>query len=112
MHAFQHAIKGVAYAWTDEFHFRFHTLAALVAVVLGLVYRIKGWEWFVIVICIGTVMALECVNAAIEKLCDHLHPEIHPSIKKVKDMAAAGVLIASITALTCGIMLFLPHFTQ
>jgi diacylglycerol kinase len=52
------------------------------------------------------------MNAALEKLCDHQHPEIDPVIKKVKDMAAAGVLIASIAALICGLLIFLPYFRQ
>ena len=34
-----------------------------------------------------------------ERLIDHLHPEIHPEIRSVKDMAAGGVLLLSMGAL-------------
>jgi len=37
-------------------------------------------------------------NAAIETLADHLHPQQHPEIGAVKDIAAGAVLIASIAA--------------
>ena len=42
------------------------------------------------------VLALELVNSAFERLIDHLHPEIHPEIRSVKDMAAGGVLLLSL----------------
>ena len=45
------------------------------------------------------VLALELVNSAFERLIDHLHPEIHPEIRLVKDMAAGGVLVISVGAL-------------
>jgi diacylglycerol kinase (ATP) len=45
------------------------------------------------------VLAVELVNTAIEGLADHLHPEQHPSIKVVKDCAAAAVLVAALGAL-------------
>jgi diacylglycerol kinase (ATP) len=40
------------------------------------------------------VVAAELANTAVEHLADHLHPEIHPSIRIVKDCAAGAVLIA------------------
>jgi diacylglycerol kinase (ATP) len=44
-------------------------------------------------------MAAELLNTAIEELADHLHPELHPRIRLVKDCAAAGVLVAVLGAL-------------
>ena len=39
-------------------------------------------EWLAISFCIGLVIALEMVNAAIEQLCNLVHAEYHPIIKK------------------------------
>ena len=44
-------------------------------------------------------------NTAIEHLADHLHPDIHPSIRAVKDCAAAGVLLASLGAMAVAVAL-------
>jgi undecaprenol kinase len=44
-------------------------------------------------------------NTAIEHLADHLHPEIHPHIRTVKDCAAAAVLIASLGAVAVAVAL-------
>lgn len=48
------------------------------------------------------VLALEMVNAALEYLMDHLHPDHHAAIGAAKDAAAGAVLIASIAALAVG----------
>lgn len=42
------------------------------------------------------LLAVEALNTAIETLCDHVTPEIHPMIKKVKDMGSAAVFIVSV----------------
>ena len=35
---------------------------------------------------------MECINTAIEHIADLISNEVHPEIKVIKDMAAAGVL--------------------
>lgn len=42
------------------------------------------------------LLAVEALNTAIETLCDHVTPHIHPMIKKVKDMGSAAVFIVSV----------------
>lgn len=37
------------------------------------------------------LLAAELLNTAIERLCNHLHPEKHEAIKVTKDLASAGV---------------------
>lgn len=54
------------------------------------------------------VFITEMLNTAIEFLSDFVSPGIHPQIKKVKDVSAAAVLIASIGAIVIGIIVFLP----
>ncbi|MFM2326878.1 MAG: hypothetical protein RIR31_1080, partial [Bacteroidota bacterium] len=47
-------------------------------------------------------------NTAIEKLCDIVHKDFHPQIKIIKDMAAGAVLIAAISSLITGVIIFVP----
>ena len=49
--------------------------------------------WGVILLTTGLVLAAELFNAAIEALVDHLHPDRHPEIQTVKDMAAGAVVV-------------------
>jgi diacylglycerol kinase (ATP) len=39
------------------------------------------------------LLAVEALNTAIEKICDHLTLELHPEIKEIKDLGAAAVFI-------------------
>ena len=51
------------------------------------------------------VLTAELLNTAIEHLADHLHPEVHPKIRVVKDCAAAAVLVMACGALGIAVAL-------
>ena len=66
-----------------------------------------GFYWAAIFLMVaGLVLSAELINSALEALIDHLHPDIHPEIRIIKDMAAGAVLVFSLTALP--IVLFSP----
>ena len=48
--------------------------------------------WLGYIITSAGVYAFECINTSIEHMADFISKEIHPEIKVIKDMAAAGVL--------------------
>jgi diacylglycerol kinase (ATP) len=93
------AITGIAEGWRNERSFRTHVLSAIAAIAaLGILRPPHVW-WAIIILTIMLVLSAELVNAAFEGLVDHLHPDIHPRIRVVKDMAAGAVLIAAIGSL-------------
>ncbi|WP_298650132.1 diacylglycerol kinase family protein [uncultured Proteiniphilum sp.] len=107
--SFGHAFRGLRLLFKETPNALIHLIAAIIAITLGCVFRISGGEWLAIIIVIGTVFSMEAVNTALERLSDYTcNKEIHPTIKKVKDLAAAAVLIAVVAALTVGIIIFLP----
>jgi diacylglycerol kinase (ATP) len=55
-------------------------------------------------------MIAELINTAIETLADHIHSERHDAIQAVKDIAAAAVLISSITAILVTVMFLFYYF--
>ena len=61
-----------------------------------------------IVFCIAFVWVTEMINTAIEKAMDFISTERHEQIRNIKDMAAGAVLIASITAVIVGSIIFIP----
>lgn len=85
-----------------------HIAAAIVAIYLGFHLHITTTEWLFLVLSIGFVMVAECFNTAIEFDIDLTSPEYHPYAKYTKDVAAGAVLLASITALCIGLIIFLP----
>ena len=80
-------------------------LACIVAWMIGCNY----YEWIAVLLCIGLVIVAEILNTCIEKLCDLYSTEKNEQIKYIKDLAAGGVLFASLIALTVGILIFVHH---
>jgi diacylglycerol kinase (ATP) len=81
-------------------------LVVFVAVMIALmVLRPGPFWWALVMLASAGVFAAELLNTAVEHLADHLHPEVHPSIRVVKDCAAAAVLVASLGAAGVGVAL-------
>ena len=85
-------------------------LAVSVAVVLaGALLGLTKLEWLFVITAIGVVISLELLNTAIEKMLDLLHPAKHDSVKFIKDVSAAAVLISSLAAVIVGLIIFFHH---
>lgn len=109
LHRFGFAIRGLQEGWRRERSFRTQALIGLIVVLGAALLGISGIWLAVIGLAIAVVLSAELFNSALEALVDHLHPEIHPEIRVVKDMAAAGVLLACLGALTVGFLFFAAH---
>ena len=93
------ALNGLRTAAQRESSFRTHLLAVVAVVVaLCLIRPAPAW-WAIGLLTVGLVLVAELLNSALETLADRLHPEQHPEIRMAKDMAAAAVLVATVTAL-------------
>lgn len=106
--SFVFAWNGLRICFTSELNFRVHVISAIVVSVFGLLYGISINEWAVLGFCIALVIIMEIMNTAIEQLCNIVHKDFHPGIKKVKDIAAAAVLVSAIFSLLTGLVIFLP----
>ena len=87
-------------------------IAALVVITAGFVFNIKKTEWMALLLCTGLVISLEMLNSAIERICNMYTTEFHPSIKIIKDIAAAAVLWSALVALAIGLLIFVPYFIK
>jgi diacylglycerol kinase len=81
----------------------------MVVVVTGIMLQLSTIEWSVVVLAMFTVLAMECVNTAIEKLVDFVSPGFHEQAGLVKDISAAAVLLTAIGAAVAGLFIFLPR---
>lgn len=109
LNAFQYAISGLLQALKNETHFRIQVIIGMVVIINGFYCSISKTEWLVCLLLIGLVSSLELINSAIEKLCDLYSTEQNIKIKYIKDISAAAVLIVSILAAICGIIIFAPY---
>ena len=107
---FADAARGWVEALRTQFNIRFHFFATLVVLSLSAYFCITTVEWCVIILCVGLIWTAELLNTAIEYLTDFVSPEYNDLAGKVKDIAAAGVLLAAATTAAVGLIIFLPHF--
>jgi len=107
--SFRYALRGVTTLFRETPNIRLQLAAAIAAVIMGFLLHISSGEWLAVIIVTGGVFAMEAMNSALEHLSDFTcKQEIHPAIKKVKDISAAAVLLAAVAALTVGLVIFLP----
>lgn len=110
--SFTYAFEGLATFFKTQHNAWIHLVAAGCTIALGYLFSITGNEWCWIIAAVAMVFIAEMLNTAIEFMCDVVSPEIHPQIKKVKDVSAAAVLIAAIAAVLIGLIIFVPYFTK
>ena len=107
--SFGHAGRGVWAALRSEVHLRFHALATVVVIGLGLYCGITRLEWALLALAVAGVWTAELLNTAIEALTDLASPAWHPLAGKAKDVAAGAVLLAAAGAAVVGALVFGPH---
>ncbi|MES2589927.1 MAG: diacylglycerol kinase family protein [Bacteroidota bacterium] len=105
---FRFAFEGLFYLIKKDKNFQIHLLLFLVLLSFGFCLALSQNEWITILICSTLVLSLEAINSALEKLCDLVHAEKHPEIKKIKDISAGAVLIAAIFSCVVAGIIFIP----
>jgi diacylglycerol kinase len=104
----KNALNGIALAAESERSFRIHTLAMVVVTVLGWYLELAMLEWGLLFLTYAVMMGLELLNSAMESFADFMHPDEHPAVKRVKDIAAGAVQVAAIFSIAIAIVLFGP----
>lgn len=110
--SFTHAWRGLRIFFATTHNAWLQIVLALGVIVLGFLFQITSYEWMMLIFAIGLVMATEAMNTAFEIDIDLTSPEYHPYARNTKDVAAGAVLIASLTALAIGAIIFIPHIIQ
>jgi diacylglycerol kinase len=105
-----YAIEGIVTLIKTQPNAQLHCGATAIVVVAGLLTGITNTQWLALVIVVGLVWSFEALNSALEVLCDKVEPTNDPQIKVVKDVAAGGVLLASMTAAIVGGLVFFPYW--
>ena len=106
--SFKHAFDGLVYAISTQPNFRFHLLATMVVILLGIYFSLNSLEWLVLIFTINTVLVAEMVNTSIEAMVDLITLERRADAKIAKDVSAAMVLVSSILSVVVALIIFLP----
>jgi diacylglycerol kinase (ATP) len=105
--SFLYSIEGVNYCIKNERNMRIHLIVASYVLAFSLFYNLTSFEYAVLFIVIGLVLAAEAVNTAIESIVN-LNIECYNKLARIaKNVAAGAVFICAISATAVGGALFL-----
>lgn len=105
----RYAAKGFRFVFTHEQNFRIQIAIALLVIVAMLYFRVSGIQAVILVVSIVAVLVLEVINSIFEHLIDLLKPRLHYVVGEIKNMMAAAVLLASLSAVIVGVIIFWPY---
>ncbi|MEG2727705.1 MAG: diacylglycerol kinase family protein [Mucinivorans sp.] len=108
LRSFRYAFQGVRALFHSEPNAWIHCAASATVIFGACFFDFSAIEWALIIVAIGIVFSAEALNTSIETLCDYSCGERNEMIGRSKDLAAAGVLIASTSAAAIGFILFIP----
>lgn len=110
--AFNVAIEGILYTFKSERNMKIHYFVAVVVFIASLFFDLSRIEMMMLVFSISLVVISEMFNTAIEKTIDMVTDEYNVLAKIAKDVAAGGVLIASLNSVVIGYLLFYDKLTN
>ncbi|HNU60231.1 MAG TPA: diacylglycerol kinase family protein [Aquaticitalea sp.] len=106
----RYAFNGALYLCKTESSIKIQLFIAIVVTLAGFYFEISTTEWMFQVAMIGLVMSIEGINTAIEYIADFVHPGLHESIGRIKDIAAGAVFISSVAAVIVAMIIYIPKF--
>lgn len=107
MNRFRFAFNGFRKA-SRQTSLRIHLFFVFCVSAAALLLSISATEWCVLILTMALVVSLEIVNTAIEETVDFISPGQDDRAGRIKDMAAAAVLVAAAASVIIGAIIFLP----
>jgi diacylglycerol kinase (ATP) len=104
--SFNYAFEGIIHVLRTQRNLRIHFLAAVAVFAGAIAVGVTRLQLIALVLAIAFVLVAEMLNTAIEGVIDVSTTSFDPNAKLAKDIAAGAVLIASITAVAVGYLVF------
>ena len=104
--SFNVAFEGIIHVLRTQRNMRIHFVAAIGVLVAAVALGVTRQELIALLLAIGFVLIAEMVNTAIEGAVNISTTTFDPNAKLAKDIAAGAVLIATVTAVAVGYLVF------
>ncbi len=105
----KNACAGLLQAFKQEKTLRVNLMAMLTVTFFGFYFKVTNTEWLILILTFALVICLEMVNTIAEELCDLYTLDHNLHIKKIKDIAAGATLLAAVSAVFVGGLIFIKH---
>jgi diacylglycerol kinase len=104
--SFQAAFRGFKETLIYERNFKIMIVIAILVVGAMLYFPTSRLEKIALLVTIFSVLILELINSAVERIMNFLQPKKEKQVRIVKDLMAAIVLLASLGAVIIGGLVF------
>lgn len=108
LNTIKNSFSGIKFYAMDGKSILIYLLGVIVEITLGIVYKINGLEWILIVCILGIILSVELLNTAIEATCDAITKEFNSYIKIAKDCGSAATFVIFIVSIILNIIIFFP----
>jgi diacylglycerol kinase (ATP) len=105
--SFKYAVRGFMIALRGQRNMKIHLVAVAVVLAAGFYFGFNYVDWCLVALAIGLVVGLEVMNTSIEELVDFVSPEKRKVAGRIKDLAAAAVLVGAVAACVVGVIIIL-----
>ena len=112
LQSFNFAFEGVIHVLRTQRNLRIHFAIAVLVLVLALVFDVSRLELVALMLAMTFVLIAEMVNTAVEATIDVATTSFDPLAKLAKGNAAGAVLIAAMTAIAVGYLVFENRIRQ
>lgn len=109
INSFKYALNGLKEILIREKNFRIMILIALAAIFAMFYFPTNYLDKAILFTMIFSVLILETINFAIERIMNFIQPQQDERVRIIKDLMAAIVLLASIGAVIVGLIIFRPY---
>ena len=103
-----YAFFGLCGIWREEQNFRIEAIVGVIAILIALLLRFSCVELSILFILIGSILAAECANSALERIVDIVKPRVSEYARVVKDIVAGMMIIWVIISLLIALLLYIP----
>ena len=107
--SFKFASAGVWWALKYNQNLRFHFAAAILVIIVSIIFRINTFEMGILGVMILIVVCTEMINTVVEEMVDLITKEHRQEAKIAKDVAAGMVLLSAVGSIIVGFLVFVPH---
>jgi diacylglycerol kinase (ATP) len=104
--SFNYAFEGIIHVLRTQRNLRIHFVIAAAVIAAAALLGVGRLEMIALLLAVAFVLVAEMVNSAIEGAIDVSTTSFDPNAKLAKDVAAGAVLIASVTAVAVGYLVF------
>ena len=104
--SFNYAFEGIIHVLRTQRNMRIHFMVAAGVLIAAVAIGVTRMELIALLLAIAFVMFAEMINTAIEGAVELSTTSFDPNAKLAKDIAAGAVLIATVTAVAVGYLIF------